>query len=464
MKFIKEILEDQQARLIVEMEPMTMDVYKAKAVRRISSKTKIAGFRPGKAPIDIVKRLYGDEVIEDEAIELMVNDVYPKLLKEADLKPAAPGKLEKVESKNPPKFIFLVPLEPEVKLGDYRSIRMNYEKQEVSDDEVEKVLHQLKLNNSTAVPVDREAQIGDLVDLKINAKIVNPIENENPDVLISTPYQIIIGDNNNSNEEIFPFSGFDELLIGLNKNNEKVFTHTFPASSSFEKLKGKEIEFTVIIQEIRELQKPELNDEFAKNYGNEKTLADFREVIKKDLITSKQHEYDHKFMDDLIEKIISISEIHYPPQLLEEEKDRILENFKQNLASQNLDLDTYLKMYQMDKDKFIEEEIKSIAKHQLEQNLVLEQIRQDEKIEIEKEALQEEYSRSFYEIQSSADLQKLRRQFTTKGLANRILIQAVNRLMNRKVESRLMEIATGKIDEKRQKINDEASISEIKSE
>ena len=91
LKFTKEILEDQQARITVEFEPAFLDEFKQKAVRKISSKTKIAGFRPGKAPVDVVKRLYGDEAIEEEAIELLVNDIYPKLLKEAEINPAAPG-------------------------------------------------------------------------------------------------------------------------------------------------------------------------------------------------------------------------------------------------------------------------------------------------------------------------------------------------------------------------------------
>jgi trigger factor len=463
LKFTKEILEDQQARLIVELEPSSLDEYKTKAGRRISSKTKIAGFRPGKAPIDVVKRLYGDEVIEEEAIELMVNDIYPKLLKEAEINPAAPGKLEKIESKNPPKFIFIAPLEPYVKLGDYGAIRMDYVKQDVSNEDIENVLHQLQLNYSTATPVEREAQVGDLVDIKITAKLINPDESEKPDVLKDSPYQVILGESNDNKEEKFPFNGFEELIIGLKKSDEKLFTHKYPDSSSFEKLKGKDVEFTITIQSIRELNKPELNDEFAKSYSNEKTIADFREAIKKDLTASKQHEYDHKFMDEIIDKVISISKIHYPPQVLEEEKERVLENFKQNLASQNLDLDTYLKMNQIDKEKFIEEEIKSAAKHQLEQYLVLEQIRKDEKIELEKEALQEEYSRSFSEIQSTADIQKLRRQFTTKGLANRVLLQVANRLMNRRVESRLMEIATGKAKEKKEKV-EEASSTDKKAD
>ena len=456
MKFEKEILEDQQVKITVELESGLLEEYKVKAARKISSKTKIAGFRPGKAPLDVVKRLYGDEAIEEEAIELLVNEIYPKLLKEADVNPAAQGKLEKIESKDPPKFIFMIPLEPEVILGDYQSIRMDYSPEKAAEEDVDKVLRQLQLNYSTAVPVDREARNGDLVDLKIDASIRNSEKGENPDVLKESPYQLILGEEN-SVEEKFPFSGFEELIRGLKKDEEKEFIHNYPDDSPYEKLKGKEVQFKVKVQGIRELKKPELNDEFVKNLGNDKSFADFKESIKSEINASKLHEYDHKYMDELIDKIISISQIKYPPQVFEEEKNRVLANFEQNLASQNMDLDTYLKMNQLDKDKFLKEDISTVAKRQLDQYLVLEEIRKAEKIELEKDELQKEYSKSFSEIQSNTDIQKLRRQFTAQGLANRVLLQAANRLMNRRVEERLREIATGSF----QKNQEDAELKEL---
>ncbi len=444
MKFTKEILDDQQARITVEFETSLLEEFKLKAVRKISSKTKIAGFRPGKAPVDVVKRLYGEDVIEEEAIELLVNDVYPKLLKEAEVNPAAPGRLEKTESKNPPKFVFLIPLEPEVKLGDYHAIKMDYSPEPVKDEEIDKVIHRLQLNYSTAEPVEREAQKGDLVELKINAHLTHPTDGENAEFLKDSPYQLIIGEQDPS-EDQFPFEGFESFIIGLKKNEEKNFKFTYSKTSSFEKLQGKEAEFSVLIQNIRELKKPELNDDFAKNLGNYETLAALRDSIKKELEETKTHDYDHKFYDDLVDKVISISEVKYPPQVLEDEIQRVLNNFEQNLATQNLDLNTYLKINQLEKDKFIENEIKSAAKHQLEQYLILEEIRKQEKIELEKEELQKAYSDSLVELQSNSDIKKLRKQFTSKELANRVLLQAASRLINKRVESRLQAIVTGKM-------------------
>jgi len=446
LKFTKEILEDQQARITVEFETSLLEEFKLKAVHKISSKTKIAGFRPGKAPADVVKRLYGEEVIEEEAVELLVNDIYPKLLEEAAVKPAAPGRLEKTESKNPPKFIFLIPLEPEVKLGDYHTIRMDYSPESIKEEEVDQVIHRLQLNYSTAEPAEREVRKGDMVKMKINAHLTSATEGENNEVLKDSPYQLIIGEKEGK-EEQFPFEGFESYIIGLQKNEERKFNFSYPNTSSFEKLKGKEVEYSVLIQNIRELKKPELNDDFAKNLGNYQSFTDLRDSIKKELNESKTHEYDHKFYDDLIDKVISISQVKYPPQVFQEEIQRVLNNFEQNLASQNLDLNTYLKINQLEKEKFIENDIKSAAKHQLEQYLVLEEIRKQEKIELEKDELQQAYTESISEIQSNSDISKLRKQFTSKGLANRVLLQTASRLINNRVKSRLKEIVTGKMKE-----------------
>jgi trigger factor len=443
LKFEKEILDDHQAKLTVVIEPSQFDQFKIKAVRKISVNTKIAGFRPGKAPIDVVKRLYGDEAIDNEAIEILVNEIYPDLLKEADLKPSGAGKLEKVESKNPPKLVFLVPLEPEISLGDYHSIRMDYTPELIDKEDVDKVIHRLQLNFSTAEPTNHLISQGDLVTVKINANEVNATKDESGVVLKDSPLQLIIGEND-SQDEKFPYDGFEQQLLGLKAGDINKFGYHYPKDSPYEKLQGKDIEFIVNVQSVRILKKPELNDEFAKTVGNYDSYDKLQESIKKELEESKTQEYDHNFIYNLIDKIISTSTIKYPPQFFEEEKQRVLKNFEQDLATQNLDLTTYLKMNELDKDKFIKEEIEPAAKHQLEHSLILEEISKKEKIELEKDELKEEYSQTFLEIQSKLDYKKLRRQFTSKGLANRVLIQAASRLMNKRVNKRLIAIATGK--------------------
>ena len=113
MKFEKTILDDHQAQIIVEVEADRVQAARQRAARKIASRGKIPGFRPGKAPYDVIVRYYGDEAVYEQAVDLLVDEVYPEMLKEADVNPAAAGILEKVDGTDTPKFTFKVPLSPE---------------------------------------------------------------------------------------------------------------------------------------------------------------------------------------------------------------------------------------------------------------------------------------------------------------------------------------------------------------
>ncbi|MBE0696751.1 MAG: trigger factor family protein, partial [Anaerolineaceae bacterium] len=118
--------DDQQTRLVAELDVETLEKYKRQAARKVSQTTKIPGFRPGKAPYDLVRRMLGDERLTQEAVELLLDEVYPKVLTEANINPSGPGKLEEIVSMDPPTFAFIVPLPPEVQIEDYKSLRKEY--------------------------------------------------------------------------------------------------------------------------------------------------------------------------------------------------------------------------------------------------------------------------------------------------------------------------------------------------
>ena len=213
MKFEKKNIENQQVELVVETDADSFGKSKAQAARAISREAKIPGFRPGKAPYDVVKRIYGEEFIEERAVDIMINDLYPKLIKEADLKPYGPGKLDEVLEKNPPKFKLTIPLEPSVELGDYKGIKMAYKLPETTEKDVEVVLKNLQTNYATPEDVDRKAEKGDLVFCRINAVLAKPEKDEDAQILKDTPHQVILGEEEEENP--FPYKGFADNLAGL---------------------------------------------------------------------------------------------------------------------------------------------------------------------------------------------------------------------------------------------------------
>jgi trigger factor len=447
LKFEKKELKDHQVELVVEITTERFESAKQKAARKISKSTKIPGFRPGKAPYDIIKRNFGDEAIEETAIDLLVNEIYPEVIKEAEIKPYGPGKLEDIESKDPPKFRFSVPLEPEVKLGDYSKIKQAYKLPPVADDEINKVLSNLQLNYATAEPVDRAAEKGDLVSTKITAVLTKPDKDQEAEILKGTPHQVVIGEE--TEEEQFPFSGFGDNLVGLKAGESKDFKHKYSKDSIYEKLRGKEADFSVTVESIKKLVKPELNDDFAKTLGIP-TFTDLESSVKEQLETGKRNEYDNQYYDDLLDKIVKEAEIKYPPQMLDDEIQDVLKNIEEDIAKQNLDLDTYLKLNQREKEEFIDKDVKPAAQKRLEHALVLDEVGRKEKIELDQTELQREFSRSFMQMQSAPNFKDLQKEFTTKKLSNMVVMQAAARLMNRRTLEKLKEIVAG--DAKKEKV------------
>jgi len=447
LKFKKENLENHQARITAEVDQVSFENYKRRAAKKISKKSKIAGFRPGKAPFEVVIRIHGEDYVQEQAVEILIDDIYPELIKKADINPSGPGRIEEIKSLNPPKIIFNIPLQPEVQLGDYRSIRKKYKLDVVTEEEINDVLHQLQIKFSTAESVDRPAKKGDLVALQLNANLTKPINEGKSEIIKDSPLEVIIGEKPKT-EEPFPFEKFDDELIGLKVNDQKKIIHKYSPNSTFEKLQNKEIEYNIKIEGIKSLRLPELNDNFSKTAGGIDSLQELKKNIKPQLEDAKKREYDQQYFSELLEKIIDQSKIKYPPHILEDEANRVLSNFEGNLAQQNLDLETYLKLNNLKKDKFIEEDIKPAARHQLEHALVIEEISKQEKIELKKEKLEQAYTQTYLEMQATTNLKKLIRKSSKKRVTNAILIRASSRLINQQVLIRLQEIATGESNKK----------------
>ena len=170
MKIDKQFQEDHQVKITVEVEPEQMESMKRRSARKIARRVKIPGFRPGKAPYAVIVRQVGEAAIIEDALELLVNDIYPKVIEEADINPYGPGSLENVGSLDPPTLEFVVPLEAEVVLGDYRSLRRPYEPEPVKDEDIQDVLDNIRERQAVIEPVERAAEEGDLVTVRISAK------------------------------------------------------------------------------------------------------------------------------------------------------------------------------------------------------------------------------------------------------------------------------------------------------
>jgi trigger factor len=434
LKIEKTIEENHEARLVVEVEPEQMQVYKQRAARKISERGKIPGFRPGKAPYHLIVQNYGEQAILEQAIDYFVDAEYSNILKEAEVNPGASGTLESIDSLEPPKLTFRVPLAPEVDLGDIHAIRMPYEWAAPDQGAVDKALQDLRQNYATTENVEREAQTSDyvLVDVK----------SETPE-LNRTGYAAVIREEPRDTE--WPYTGFANELIGLKPGDTKTIQHTFPEDWEVEALRGKEAEMEVAVKTVRAVTLPELDEEFAKTVGAGETLEALREAVAKDLEARSKTDYDDQYFIDLIEKIKEGATFKYHQHSLDHESEHVLEELGQRLGQQGMDLDTYFKMRNTTREQFIEDEVKPVAKKRFERSLILDEIVRTEKLEVDNASLDAEFnSRLSALTMQGLDFSKVRggRQ-GQKQLAQAVAMESANRVLTRRALDTLKSIAVG---------------------
>ena len=447
MKIETQPRDDHQVTLIVELEPAQLEGAKHRAARRISEKKNIPGFRPGKAPYEVVVRSFGESVITEDAVDILLDEVYPNAIEEAKLEPGAAGSLEKVEDLDKkPKFTFTVPLAPSADLGEYRSIRMPYEWQEPGEDKVDESIEELRQMYAKTETVDRPIQKGDFVMVDLKGVKAKPVEGEAP--LIDRPSLPIFVRPDEKPEE-FPYPGFSNELIGLGADETKSFSHKFKKDDKDSTLQGQNVQFEVKVKMVRGSTLPELNDEFAKQAGPFENLQALRDAVKANLATQSKAQYDDEYFSNLMEKIKAGAVIKYPPQVVEHEIDHVMEDLKSRLAEQKLDMAAYLKSREMDEEKFVAEEARPIAIKRLERSLVMDEIAKIEKIEVSQEVLQSSFQQTWGEYQGDAGFQKMTRGKSQppKQLMNAVAMESANRAYVQLTLDRLKAIATGQAPE-----------------
>ena len=458
MNIEKQYQEDHSVKLIVEVDQEKMNTYKRRAATKISARSKVPGFRPGKAPYEIVVRTVGEAAVTEQAVDLFIDSEYSNILKEADVNPGAAGTLESVDSVEPPKFTFRIPLAPEVDLGDYHSVRLPYEWVAPDEQAVEAALEELRQMYAATENVDRPVEVGDYVLVDVTS--------ETPE-LNRTGFATFVRSEDRDTE--WPYNGFAKELIGLSVGENKTVEHSFPEDWEVEELKGKNVEIGITVKTVRGVILPDLDDELAKKTGAGETLDDLKEAVKKDVEKRSQDEYDDKYFVELIEKVKEGATIKYNAHSVEHEGEHVLSELSNRLAQQNMDLDTYFKVRETTREKFIEEEVNPVAKKRLERGLLLDEVVREEKIQIDNEALEAEYNNTLMGLaQQGMDLSKVPGgKKGQKQLSEAIAMESASRVMTRKALDMLKSIAMGEykpVEETVEEVKEETAVEEVVEE
>lgn len=450
MKIETQPLEDHQVKLTVEVEADSFESAKKRAARQLSRKTKIPGFRPGKAPYPVILRQIGEATIIEEALELLVQEIYPKIINESEIQPYGPGQLENVVSMDPPVLEFVVPLEAKVELGDYHSISQPYEPKQITEKEVEDVLADLQERQAVLEPVDRPAQEGDKVFVRLSGTRTQVEEGENPTLVNeqSFPIQIKAEETDSSEEQNtseWPFPGFSRHLIGHSPKDELTLKHSFSEDSDFEALRGKEAEFHILVEDVKSQTLPELDDEFASSLGEYENIEALRKDIRESLEEQALQTYNEEYDSKILEEAIDQATIKYPPQMLDREIDSVIHNLEHRLQEQNLDMELYLKTREMDMDA-LREEARPVAESRLKQTLFLFELAKAENIEVKSEDLQNETLRTMNSLTRSLS-EKEARQLNNETVFSNLVSSVMADMLTQRSTERLRKIASGQLEE-----------------
>jgi trigger factor len=371
-------------KLEVELPPERLTRAVDDAVRRLSRRTRVPGFRPGKAPRTVLERVLGPGVVLDEAVDHLVQDAYREALVEKGILPIANPDVDVVQAEEgkPLRFTATVPVRPEVELGDYRNFNFRPEIETVDDPKVDNVIEELRDQNGTLAPVeDRGAAKGDYAVVGFEGtRDGAPFEGGS-----SERMPLILGD-----ERFIP--GFESNLEGLRVGESKEFDVTFPGDYQESTLAGQSVHFRVELKELREKVLPEADDAFAQSMGDFVDMAALRAEVRGRLGRNVLDKARHQFADKVIDYAVANATLELPDILVDQEVEVLHDEFRVSLARQGVSEEAYLKVVEKTAAD-LHADFKPRAEQRVKVLLVLTRIAEAEGIAVDEAAVEAEVER-----------------------------------------------------------------------
>jgi len=360
--------------LEIEVPPEEVDRHFATAYRHVAERTRVPGFRPGKAPRHVIDRFVGRGSVIAEAVEHLVQDSYGAALDQTDVIPIDNPEVDidptGVAEGQAVTFTATVPVRPEVQLGSYSDYSFTLETPEVTDEQVDQVIEELREQQATLRPIDgRGAAEGDIASVKFVGSIDGePFEGGSADRL-----PVVIGE-----DRMIP--GWEQQLIGLEVNGTKAFDITFPDDYRVEELRGKEAHFDVELLDLREKLLPEVTDDFAASVGDVKTVDELRAEIRDAMEKRAEAEARHTFGDRIIDFAVSNATVDLPEVMVANEVEIMRDEMATRLAQQRIGMEQYLALAQQTPEE-LTKELREPAERRVKTLLVLSAIAEKEGID-----------------------------------------------------------------------------------
>lgn len=342
-----------------------------KTVQKYAQKAKIKGFRKGKAPKDLIKRLFHSE-IKSSVIDTLVPKALQQELKNKDINPVGMPVIKELhfEEGEPLQVKAQFEVWPDFELPDYKNIKVEKKKASVSQKEVENSLKELQMRSAQYIPIEKRGiKEGDYVVAEFKGK-----DKSTNKFLPTEKANFLAGHENNPKQ-------LNENIMGMKPQEEKTFEISYPQDHSNQRLAGKDIEYTVKILSVKERKLPEINDDFAKDLGDYDNLDNLKSNIREGLKKSKERDQKNELANEIIQKISDLLNLDLPETVVEKEQQAILNRILSSTGQSN-------------PGKEQMEELRAQARKKAAQNiknhLILNKIAEKEQIEVSEEEMTEE--------------------------------------------------------------------------
>ncbi len=325
-------LPQSQVLITIEIDAPDLERFRQKALEKLREQIKVAGFRPGKAPDDVVIEQVGASAVEEETLRIALPELYYEVVTKEKLQPIAPPE-SKIISKEPFKVELTVSLLPEITLGNYKKIKVKPMAISVEDKEVEEELETLRKRFATYHEVKTPAQMEHRVEISFTGMI----EGKEVPGAKSKNHPMVLGSNT-----FVP--GFEEAIVGMEMGQKKQFNVTFPTEYHAEALRGKEVTFDVELHRIEETRLPEMNTEFYARLKNEKItdLPSLKAEIKAYLHATKEAQEKARQEDEILQGLIKLTKIDLPHVLIHDEIHYMEGSFAERLQGMGMTFERYL--------------------------------------------------------------------------------------------------------------------------
>ncbi|MDO5416138.1 MAG: trigger factor [Lachnospiraceae bacterium] len=386
-----EKLEKNMAKLTVEVSAEQFEECIKKAYKKNKNKFALPGFRKGKAPLNMIEKMYGVGVFYEDAADEAINETYADAMKESGLEIVSRPEIGVEQIEKGKAFIYTasVAVKPEVTLGQYKGVEVEKASEEVTDEDVAAELVKVQDQNSRLVNVeDRAVEDGDQTVINFEGFV----DGESFEGGKAEDYPLTIGSHSF-------IDTFEEQLVGKNIGEECEVNVTFPAEYHAENLAGKPATFKVTVKEIKKKELPELNDEFASEVSEFETLDEYKADLKTKLVDKKKKEAASQNEDKVIEAVVANASMEIPDPMVDGQVENMVQDYARRMQSQGISLEQYMQFTGMTLEN-LKEQMKPQAVKRIETRLVLEAIVKAENIEVSDERLDEE-------LQKMADAYKM---------------------------------------------------------